>query len=74
MNSLATLLTATCIAVRLCGAENLTLSIVPKPSKLIRQDGSFTLKRDALIYADAVSGPAAEQLAARLRQATGYRL
>lgn len=49
-------------------------AIIPKPAKLVRQDGSFTLKRDAIIYADAVSRPVADLLAAQLRQTTGFKL
>ena len=68
------LLTATCVAVHLPAAESPTPSVIPQPAKLIRQDGSFTLRPDAVIFADDVSRPAAEQLAARLRQATGFGL
>jgi hexosaminidase len=48
-------------------------AVIPQPQQLTRLDGSFRLARDTRIYTDPASGETGDFLAARLRQATGWR-
>ncbi len=48
-------------------------ALIPQPQNLARQDGVFKLTRSTPISADSASEATAEQLAAPLRRATGWR-
>ena len=49
-------------------------AIIPQPQKMERQEGVFKLSSDTRIFTDYASVDTGEQLATRLRQATGYPL
>ena len=51
-----------------------TISIIPKPVTLEPGEGHFILNAGTALVADIEEAPLAEQLAARLRPATGFNL
>jgi hexosaminidase len=64
-----------CQAATACfAADTNAPALIPVPQKMVLGEGVFTLKPDTIICADHASVATANQLAARLRQSTGYPL
>ncbi|MGA2173421.1 MAG: beta-N-acetylhexosaminidase [Verrucomicrobiota bacterium] len=61
-------------AATLLAADTNAPAIVPLPQQMELRSGAFQLSPDTKIFANRASLPTARQLAARLRQSTGYPL
>lgn len=74
MKRLITPLLSVLIATTALATDMAAPALVPQPAKMERQEGAFQLRVGSRIVTDAVSQATGEQLAARLRRATGYPL